>query len=67
MNCALQGKQIAIYFTLSISLKMKSDSVECMLGLIEYNLIFRFSDLSNNQISEAAPDAFQGLRSLNSL
>ncbi|CAJ0965367.1 unnamed protein product [Ranitomeya imitator] len=26
-----------------------------------------YSDLSNNQISEIAPDAFQGLRSLNSL
>uniref|UniRef100_A0A4W5N3L5 Variable lymphocyte receptor B cassette n=1 Tax=Hucho hucho TaxID=62062 RepID=A0A4W5N3L5_9TELE len=26
-----------------------------------------FRDLSNNQISEIAPDAFQGLRSLNSL
>uniref|UniRef100_A0A8C2R768 Slit guidance ligand 2 n=1 Tax=Capra hircus TaxID=9925 RepID=A0A8C2R768_CAPHI len=29
--------------------------------------IFNLSDLSNNQISELAPDAFQGLRSLNSL
>lgn len=26
-----------------------------------------FRDLSNNQIAEIAPDAFQGLRSLNSL
>lgn len=30
-------------------------------------LLLVFRDLSNNQISEIAPDAFQGLRSLNSL
>lgn len=33
----------------------------------DHLLPFGFRDLSNNQISEIAPDAFQGLRSLNSL
>lgn len=39
----------------------------CVLAVTEVCACFIPRDLSNNQISEIAPDAFHGLRALNSL
>lgn len=45
-----------------------SDSCSvCVLAVTEVCACFIPRDLSNNQISEIAPDAFHGLRALNSL